>query len=71
MRRKREQDEALDLLVGAEAIALFLFGDDDPKTRRKVYALDKEAYGLFQMGKLWCARKSTIRQRIAAREGRA
>jgi hypothetical protein len=61
-----EETFAEDLLIGAGNIAEFMLGDR--KKRRKVYAMDKEAYGFFYIGKLICARKSTIRERIAARE---
>ena len=61
-----EETFAEDLLIGAGNIAEFMLGDR--KKRRKVYAMDKEAYGFFYMGKLICARKSTIRARIAERE---
>jgi len=66
------KDEALDLLRGAGHIAEFLLGDE--KMRRVIYALSeeqKQELGLFYLGKLICGRKSTIRARIAAREGRA
>ena len=57
---------------GADEIAEELFGD--PAERRRIYGLpdkEKKALGLFYIGKMLCARKSTIRQRIAAREAGA
>ena len=57
---------------GAGPIAGYLYGDE--AERRKVYGLpdkEKKALGIFYMGKLICARKSTIRARIAAREAGA
>lgn len=58
-----------DLLRGADAIAIFVFGD--VKHRRKVYYLTGEApKGMphFKMGSVICARKSTILNWIAQQE---
>src|SRR5690606_18122216 len=63
---------AEDLLRGADAIALFVFGD--AKERRKVYYYASEAkvrMPTFRMGNVICARKSKligwIEQQEAAR----
>jgi len=50
-----------DLLRGADAIALFVFGD--AKARRKVYYYASEAkmrMPTFRMGNVICARKSKL-----------
>jgi hypothetical protein len=61
-----------DLLYGAEAIAEFLFGDEDErrkKNRRKVYGLvESGQLPVFRWGAILCARKSTIVRDIATRE---
>ena len=52
---------AEDLLRGADAIALFVFGD--AKERRKVYYYASEAkvrMPTFRMGNVICARKSKL-----------
>jgi hypothetical protein len=52
---------AEDLLRGADAIALFVFGD--AKARRKVYYYASEAkvrMPTFRMGNVICARKSKL-----------
>lgn len=61
-----------DLLRGADAIALFVFGD--ARQRRKVYYYASEAklkLPIFRMGNVICARKSKlidwIEQQEAAR----
>ena len=59
---------ATDFVRGARNLACFLYGKDDNKTRRKVYALDKKAYGLHHEGKVIVGRKSTILRKIAERE---
>ncbi|WP_354540059.1 hypothetical protein [Roseovarius sp. MBR-6] len=63
---------AEDLLRGADAIAIFVFGD--AKERRKVYYYASEAkvrMPTFRMGNVICARKSRlidwIEQQEAAR----
>ena len=63
---------AEDLLRGADAIAVFVFGD--AKERRKVYYYASEAkvrMPTFRMGNVICARKSRligwIEQQEAAR----
>ena len=61
-----------DLLEGAAAIAAFIFGD--ATKRRRVYQLAGTGRGqnklpVFRLGETLCARKSTLRQWIANREG--
>lgn len=63
---KDDKTLADDLLRGAGEIAGFVLGD--PAERRKIYSMDMETLGFFYMGKLICARRSTIRDRIAAIE---
>lgn len=59
-----------DLLTGADAIAMFLFGD--PKKRRRVYHLaDGEQLPVFRLGNMVCARKSALLLWIEAQERRA
>ena len=59
-----------DLLVGAAAIADYLYGD--PTQRRKVYGLaESRALPLFHMGREICARKSTLQKWVAAQEAGA
>jgi hypothetical protein len=58
-----------DLMIGAAPIALFLFGEDDDETRRKIYDMkpeERKALGIFKWGKRWAALKTTLRQNIAA-----
>jgi hypothetical protein len=55
----------LDLLVGARAIALYVFGDEEEA--RRIYFLKKEL-GLFRLNGQICGRPATINQRIAAKE---
>jgi hypothetical protein len=56
-----------DLLHGAEAIALFLFGSE--KQRRKVYHLaDNHGLPVFRMGATICGRKSTLLKWIEEQE---
>jgi len=61
-----------DLLEGAAEIALFVFGSDSPKSRRRVYhlaAIDRsDRLPVFRMGNQIFARKSTLLRSIAERE---
>ena len=65
---------ASDLMRGADAIRVFLFGDTpDGKqaesNRRSVYHLaDKHGLPLFKLGGVLCGRKSTILRWIEAQE---
>ncbi|SLN77820.1 hypothetical protein [Roseisalinus antarcticus] len=59
-----------DLLRGADAIAVFVFGD--VKQRRKVYYYATEAkvkLPVFRMGNVICARKSRLIGWIEMQEG--
>ena len=61
---------AEDLLRGADAIAVFVFGD--AKERRKVYYYASEAkvrMPTFRMGNVICARKSRLLDWIEQQEG--
>ena len=55
----------LHLLVGARALAQYVFGDE--AQWRRIYPL-KDELGLFRLGGQICGRQATIDQRIAARE---
>jgi len=60
---------AEDLLRGADAIAVFVFGD--AKERRKVYYYASEAkvrMPTFRMGNVICARKSRLLDWIEQQE---
>jgi hypothetical protein len=59
---------ANDLLVGAEPIAEFLYGD--PKKRRDVYR-NPAGLSFFHLGAQIAARKSTLRAEILERENAA
>jgi hypothetical protein len=62
-------DLAGDLLRGAGAIAVFLFGS--AQERRKVYHLAEiSRLPTFHLGSLLCARKSVLLQWIAEQEKR-
>lgn len=59
-----------DLLRGADAIAIFIFGN--AKARRKVYYYASEAKArmpTFRMGNVICARKSKLLEWIEVLEG--
>jgi hypothetical protein len=59
-----------DLLIGAEAIAMFLYGREDRTARANVY---RNVLGLtfFKHGGFKAARKSTIRTELAEIENKA
>jgi hypothetical protein len=60
---------AEDLLHGAEAIAVFVFGD--VKHRRKVYYYASDAkvrMPVFRIGNVICARKSKLMKWIESQE---
>jgi hypothetical protein len=67
-----ERQLAEDLVKGAGGIALFLFGSDAAKFRRKIYHLSaprrKDRLPVFRMGNQLFARKSTLLRAIADRE---
>lgn len=59
-----------DILYGADAIAIFMFGDS--KHRRRVYNLvDGNGLPVFRIGVNICARKSVLLAWIAAQEALA
>jgi hypothetical protein len=59
-----------DLLEGADAIAVFVYGDK--KYRRKVYHLATiNGLPTFNLGAIVCARKSTLIEWVKAQEARA
>ncbi len=63
---------AQDLLSGAEAIALFMFGEASEANKRKVYhAAQKLGLPTFRIGGTLCARRSTILAWIERQESAA
>jgi hypothetical protein len=70
---RTEPDLSEDLLRGAETIGTFMFGDNDPNARKRVYYLASDArcknrLPVFRLGNVLCARKSRILQYIAEQE---
>lgn len=63
-----------DILEGADAIAKFLFGENElekGRNVRKVYYLsEKSKLPLFRLGTMLCARKSVLLNFIAGQEQR-
>jgi hypothetical protein len=59
-----------DLVVGADQISIFLYGDAAPRTLRDVY---RNPLGLtfFKHGNFLAALKSTLRREVAEAESRA
>lgn len=58
-----------DILRGASAIAIFLYGE--PKERRKIYHLAATGrLPTFNEGAIVCGRKSVLMERIKAQEAR-
>lgn len=65
-----QPDLSDDLLVGANAIAEFMFGDS--RKRRQVYHLAHSGQlPIFKLGAILCARKSRLLETIKKREERA
>lgn len=63
---------AQDLMSGAEAIALFMFGEASEANKRKVYhAAQKLGLPTFRIGGTLCARRSTILTWIERQESAA
>lgn len=61
--------DSLDMLEGASAIALFLWGEDKPTKRRRVYHLaESNAIPVFYLGQRICARRSKLLDWIAEQE---
>jgi hypothetical protein len=65
VRRPSKEQRHLDVICGARALALYIFGDEEEW--KAVYRLRNEL-GLFKMRGFLCGRPETITQRIAARE---
>lgn len=58
-----------DLLHGAKAIAVFVYGSDDETSTRRIYhAVDKLGLPTFRMGSTICARRSSILKWIERQE---
>lgn len=58
-----------DLMVGADAISEFMFGNAIEGNKRRVYhAADKLGLPCFKMGGSLCARRSTILKWIDEKE---
>ena len=64
-RRSFQEQRRLDVIVGARALAEYIFNDEEKW--KAVYGLKAEL-GLFKLRGLICGRPATIDQRIAARE---
>jgi hypothetical protein len=63
---------AEDLMTGADAIAVFMFGDATEANRRRVYhSADKLGLPCFKLGGTLCARRSTILAWIERQESAA
>jgi hypothetical protein len=60
-----QEQRRLDLIVGAKALALYIFNDE--KRSKEVYRLRGEL-GLFKLRGFLCGRPQTIDARISARE---
>jgi hypothetical protein len=65
VRRPSHEQRPLDVIVGAKALAQYVFHDEE--RWKAVYRLKAEL-GLFKMRGVICGRPATIDQRIAARE---
>jgi hypothetical protein len=68
------QDLSGELLEGAGALAVFFYGSDSFKERRKIYHLvEGQRLPTFRIGKKICARRSTLQTWIIEQEkaGRA
>jgi hypothetical protein len=62
-------DMAGDILIGADAIAEYLYGDG--KLRRRVYHLvETSRFPAFRLGSVICARRSVLRKWISDQETR-
>ena len=59
-----------DLLIGADQIALAVFGSDGSSERRKIYS-NSLKLPLFRSGAAVCARKSAIAAMLDKREAAA
>ena len=61
------EDLNQDLMTGAKEIGDFM----NCNTRRAFYLLEKGLIAGFKTGKIWQARKSTLRTQVAEREAAA
>lgn len=59
----QEVTVASDLLLGAGPIALFIYGEDTPDTRRNVYR-NPFGFSFFKHGAIIAALKTTIRAEL-------
>lgn len=65
-----DESVAPDILRGADQIARFLFGDSG--ARRRIYDLaEAGVLPVFRLGRIICARRSTLRVWISRQEGDA
>jgi hypothetical protein len=64
------QSDKLDLLVGAEAISMFMFGDPDA-TRRVYHAWEAHDLPAFKVGNALWARKGALVAWVDAKESEA
>ena len=67
VRTSVSQSDKLDLLVGAEAIAMFMFGDPDA-TRRIYHAWEAHGLPAFKVGHALWARKGALVAWVDAKE---
>jgi len=67
---EEDPEFAKDLLRGARAIAVFLYGCDDVQHRRKVYHLKESKLPTFKLGSIVCARKSVLMKWVIDQEQR-
>lgn len=61
-----------DLIIGAAALARFLFGSDEPRFQRRIYYLTHTAkcrLPHFRIGSQIAARRSTLLKWIEQQEG--
>jgi hypothetical protein len=65
VRRPSQDPRRLDLIIGARALAQYIFNDEEKW--KAVYPLKGEL-GLFKMRGFICGRPATIDQQIASRE---
>jgi hypothetical protein len=67
---KQEAESPLgdDLLIGAESIAEYLFGDAKKYRARVYHMAGTGVLPTFKFGAMLCARRSTLRRHIEQRE---
>jgi hypothetical protein len=64
------QSQADDMMIGAEPIARFVYGNSSPRSMRGIYS-NTLKLSLFKHGGLVAARKSTLRRELEAIEAKA